>query len=423
MKATGLLTYSAARLPPRHPGSQAGAAAILLSMAVVTAQAANIEVTGPSRDGVATITVEGTLLVGDGDKFQEETSALRDAIVVLRSDGDSVFEGIKIGEIIRRKGFSSLVVDQCASACAVAWLGGTHRFMAAGAQIGFHAAYDAQSGQQTGYANARVGAYLNRIGLTDDAVTYTTAAPPNSMVWLTNNTAQQYGIDLTVLDVPDSFYVTEALARIGATKETVAPRGRENPAKGPSFDCTEDFLDPDEVTICKSDRLAVLDRQMVDLFASTYDTLAVAERPKLLDEQHAWLQLRAACRKAERCIADAYRLRITRLRDELAQLAPGYGGAGPPVIKPAALKRSEQWAVIASAVKLAEAISIAHNYQSDFPGTLVIQSQNRQFAVTIGPVDVQRNPSLLMQLIGSNRIPKDSYYSAGARFDAVVWPR
>jgi hypothetical protein len=123
-------------------------------------------------------------------------------------------------------------------------------------------------------------------------------------------------------------------------------------------------------------------------------------------------------------MADAYRLRILQLRDKLAQLdAPAYREAGPPAIKPPALKPSEQWAVIASRVELEEAISMAQNYKPDFPGTLVIQSKNRQFAVTIGPVDVQQNPSLLMQLIGSNRIPKDSYYSAGARFATVVWPR
>jgi hypothetical protein len=231
MKAAGVLTYSADRLPPRRPGSQAAAAAILLSMAVVTAQAANIEVTGSSRDGVATITVEGTLLVGDGDKFEESTSALRDAIVVFHSDGGNPFEGIKIGETIRRKGFSSLVVAQCASACAVAWLGGTHRFMAAGAHIGFHAAYNAKSGQESGFANARIGAYLNRIGLTDDAVTYVTAAPPNSITWLSVADAKQYRIDVTLLNVScgpecwgnsNAFYVTQALARLNDAMPVVA---------------------------------------------------------------------------------------------------------------------------------------------------------------------------------------------------------
>jgi hypothetical protein len=103
--------------------------------------------------------------------------------------------------------------------------------MAAGSQIGFHAAYDAQSGQERGYPNACIGAYLNRIGLTDDAVTYITAAPPNSMTWLRVADAKQYGIDTTLLDVvcgvecwgnSNAFYVTQALARLNDPMRFVA---------------------------------------------------------------------------------------------------------------------------------------------------------------------------------------------------------
>jgi hypothetical protein len=83
----------------------------------------------------------------------------------LQSDGGSVLAGIEIGEAIRLKGFQTLVVERCASACALAWLGGTQRFMKAGAQIGFHAAYDSDSRRESGVGNAMVGAYLNRIGL------------------------------------------------------------------------------------------------------------------------------------------------------------------------------------------------------------------------------------------------------------------
>jgi uncharacterized protein len=401
--------------------------------------------------------------------------------------------------------------------------------MAAGAQIGFHAAYDARNGQQTGYANARVGAFLNRIGLGDDAVTYITAAPPNSLAYLTAETAKRYGIDVTLLDVPDSFYVTQALTRLGVTIAPPSPTlpapspdsqrqlrtvqdlhlrtqpdpnssdvipepapndlmqkgtmvrvntnycivrmgtqdtknvwcpvayrnyrgwanayylatddgqrlaclvysmadgcGSAKSARGPSFDCTED-LDPDEVTICNSDTLAVLDRQMVDLFASTYNKLAVAERTKLLDEQQDWLQRRAACQKAESCMAEAYRLRIVQLRDKLAQLAPGDRGITSPIPqvspnKPPELKPSERWAVIASRSELPDAISIAQNYKSNFPSTFVIQSQNGQFAVIIGPIDVQDNPSFLTRLTDTNKVPKDAYYSSGSRFVDVVWP-
>jgi hypothetical protein len=56
--------------------------------------------------------------------------------------------GIDIGKAIRLKDFETAVVSNknsktiCASACALAWLGGTRRFMSATARIGFHAAYE-----------------------------------------------------------------------------------------------------------------------------------------------------------------------------------------------------------------------------------------------------------------------------------------
>ena len=192
---------------------------LLFAIPAAIAQAANIELTA-SRDRIATVTVEGTLSGGDGDKFEERTSTLRDAMVVFRSDGGTVIEAIKIGETIHRKGFSSLVVTGCTSACALAWLGGTQRFMAVGAKIGFHAAFNAQTGQESGVGNALVGAYLSRIDLSYKAVAYTTSAPPNLMTWLTVPEAKQNGIDVTPLDVPDSFYVAQALARVGKLTDT-----------------------------------------------------------------------------------------------------------------------------------------------------------------------------------------------------------
>jgi hypothetical protein len=303
----------------------------MLVMVAATVQAATIDVEFPARDQIATVTVEGTLSADDAEKFQEKTSALPKAVVVLRSDGGNVLEAIKIGETIGRKGFFSLVAKDCASACALAWLGGTQRFMAAGAQIGFHAAFNAQSGRETGVGNALIGAYLTRIGLPYEAVAYITIAPPNSMTWLTVAEAKQYGIELTLLDVPDSFYVTQALAR---QKETETAEGTA-----------------------------------VARFA------ARSPRPD----------------------------------------------ASPPN-RPPELKPSERWAVIASRGELQDAILIAQQYKRDFPTTLVLRSGNGQFGVTVGPIDVQQNPSLLAQLVDSKKIPKDSYLSSGTRFVAVAWP-
>jgi tetratricopeptide (TPR) repeat protein len=124
------------------------------------------------------------------------------AIIAFQSDGGSVIAGIEIGKIIRLRNFATLVPDnvRCASACALAWLGGAMRFMGADAQIGFHAAYVVQSGiaSETGSGNALVGAYLANMGLPDSAVIYATQAAPTAMTWLNISEAQQKGIDVAL---------------------------------------------------------------------------------------------------------------------------------------------------------------------------------------------------------------------------------
>ena len=130
-------------------------------------------------------------------------------IISFRSDGGSVVAGIQIGESIRIKGFTTVVAGNahCASACAIAWLGGLPRLMSTEARIGFHAAYN-ETGQETGVGNALIGAYLNKIGLPYSAVIYITQAAPTSMTWLSLVDAGKRGIDVQplgsgrVVDVP-----------------------------------------------------------------------------------------------------------------------------------------------------------------------------------------------------------------------------
>jgi hypothetical protein len=99
------------------------------------------------------------------------------------------------------KNFSTVVLDgdACASACALAWLGGTRRYMGQDARIGFHAAREAQSGAVSGIANALVGAYLNKIGLPTQAVMYITAAKPDTIIWLNQSDAEVFGIAVEFL--------------------------------------------------------------------------------------------------------------------------------------------------------------------------------------------------------------------------------
>jgi len=87
----------------------------------------------------------------------------------------------------------------------------------------------------------------------------------------------------------------------------------------PSFSCN-DNLAPDEITICSSETLSLLDRQLSKLFTSALQALDADKKVEVRNEQRAWLAQRSNCRRDERCITRAYQLRIGQLQ----------GGGGTP---------------------------------------------------------------------------------------------
>jgi hypothetical protein len=134
----------------------------------------------------AFVVVEGELVSGDDILFRAQVGRLTKAIVAFSSDGGNLLAGIAIGKIIRLNSFTTVVLDgrRCASACALAWLGGIPSFMGNGAYIGFHAAYIKKAGQatETGVGNALVGSYLTWMGLSERAIVYMTQAAPTEMI-------------------------------------------------------------------------------------------------------------------------------------------------------------------------------------------------------------------------------------------------
>jgi hypothetical protein len=193
-----------------------------LLLAPYAAEAANIEV---RQVGAATLVmVEGDLEFNDIESFRTKVASLTKASVAFRSDGGSLLAGIRIGMLIRVRNFTTIVPDaaQCASACAVAWLGGAHRFLGVGAKVGFHAAYVQKAGgtAESGPGNAVLGAYLDQIGLPEDAIVYITQAAPNSMKWLNMEDAAQHGIEVALLPPPDAAPTSDAsLTASGASPE------------------------------------------------------------------------------------------------------------------------------------------------------------------------------------------------------------
>jgi uncharacterized protein len=103
--------------------------------------------------------------------------------------------------------------------------------MTAESRIGFHAAYDKNSGKETGVGNALVGAYLNKIGLPYSAVVYITQASPDSMTWLSVVDAERQGIDVEPFGSPRV---------VGAP----SPERLDKRAKPPSTQATEPAVRP-----------------------------------------------------------------------------------------------------------------------------------------------------------------------------------
>jgi hypothetical protein len=194
-----------------------------LLVAATTAQAATVDVVSLGPNKPSLVTVSGTFDLNDKDVFLRKIGSLSSAIVAFDSDGGSLVAGLQIGEIIRMKNFTTVVLDQtrCASSCALAWLGGTKRFMGSTAQIGFHAAYNGETHQVTSTGNALVGAYLNKIALPSDAVVYITTASPDSITWLSKSDAEKLGIEVSFFETPSSPQKSQATnSRVEGSGET-----------------------------------------------------------------------------------------------------------------------------------------------------------------------------------------------------------
>ena len=130
------------KLVPTRGSCRVMALSISLGLMAGRAVAANISILDRSSAG-SMIAVEGDLELGDGEKFATLVRAPGPGLIIFDSNGGNLLAGLRIGELARSRGFSTLVLDgrTCASACALAWLGGERRFLGPGARLGFHAAY------------------------------------------------------------------------------------------------------------------------------------------------------------------------------------------------------------------------------------------------------------------------------------------
>jgi hypothetical protein len=202
-----------------------GILAALLTTTALPAYAAQVE----TRDGNA-ITISGQINPNDFETFKIKAGPLTKADVWLSSPGGDLQAAIKIGEFIRLRGWSTFVTAGCSSACALIWLGGVTRYMTDTARVGFHAA--SINGQEKGAGNAVIGAYMNRLGLSYDAVLFATTASSSDITYLTPDYAKHIGIKVTMIEeVPAG--QQQPARQATATPQKVGPQPPSGPQVSP----------------------------------------------------------------------------------------------------------------------------------------------------------------------------------------------
>lgn len=178
-------------------------AAIFSFCAVPAVSAANFEVLRiPGFDNLI-ILMTGEVIEGDAQRFEDIVDTLGGAHATLNVSGPGglVNEALDIGAQVQQRRFATMVSAQmeCYSACALIWLAGPRRYLSPDSAIGVHAAFrtrEDETREESGAANARIGAFLNMIGLPLDAITYITTAPPNATLPITPAIARSLGIEV-----------------------------------------------------------------------------------------------------------------------------------------------------------------------------------------------------------------------------------
>ena len=97
----------------------------------------------------------------------------------------------------------------CASACTLIWAAGFPRTVGDTPKIGFHAAWDENTGRESGAGNAVMGAYLSNLGFGYKAIYFMTHKGPTSLEWLTPDVAKEKGVTWSKLQPPRAIPVPQ----------------------------------------------------------------------------------------------------------------------------------------------------------------------------------------------------------------------
>lgn len=110
----------------------------LLIFALATSYANAAQFSTYEVEGNNVVQVFGEIVAGDELRLHQEITNSNANLVLLQSPGGSVDVGWKMAAVIRANQVDTFVVDQCASACTYAFMGGVQRTITDTAKMGYH---------------------------------------------------------------------------------------------------------------------------------------------------------------------------------------------------------------------------------------------------------------------------------------------
>lgn len=150
------------------------------------------------------IVLKGSFALSDDPQaLAREVSATGAKVITFDSEGGNVVSAIAFGRVIRSLGLSSIQLraSQCASACALAFVGGVIRHAEPGA-IGVHQSSFSPNDPLDGHAavaavqemTAQIMTYLLEMGVDPRLLQLSLSVPPNDMRYLTAAEMEEYKV-------------------------------------------------------------------------------------------------------------------------------------------------------------------------------------------------------------------------------------
>lgn len=148
------------------------------------------------------VELSGGLSAGTVDALRailDATPAIR--VVHLNSIGGLLTEGFKLNRLFRERSLATYTSARCVSACTIAFLGGSYRYLSPGGSLGFHSAsFGTLGGDSLPEINEEIVAALRRQGASDAFIRKATSTPPTSMWYPKHEELLAAGVVTRIVD-------------------------------------------------------------------------------------------------------------------------------------------------------------------------------------------------------------------------------